>query len=165
MDYIYTKEEKMKLKTVVKHIVDIISKGCVLSSIITIVFGLCLKWSGTLSEAGLKLTDYFLILLISLLVMGASKVFLIKTLPRLVNWIIHYFSCLMGFYIVFFAGNKINLSAPSAVFSSLILFSLAYLLGLGGYCLYAIFSKKTKTDTPKSAPEVPEYTPLYRDED
>lgn len=136
----------------------ILAQGCIICTAITVAFCLFIKFSHTLSEAAMTLTQYLIILLFSLLVAGANQLFRLRVLPLFAKLSVHCAALCLAFCAVFIGFSKITVSSPSVVFVVIFVFVLAYAVIAGAILgVRRLLGSKKQADTPEKP-----YHPLYK---
>lgn len=106
----------MKLK-------NFLLNSCALSVAITSVFFLFAKISAPQITPAIQIGKYFLILLFSLVIVGAALLFSVKRLNKLIALFIHYAVSLAAFLLTFLSFND---SRPMRTMIMVVFFTLLY---------------------------------------
>ena len=105
----------------------------------------------------ITLGQFALFLLFSLLLAGASFLFLLS-LHKALCLLIHFTVCGIAFFALFMLAGKFAFGSPSAVFIAMLLYTVLYAVGLGIYLLVRLIARfLSKKDAPKTQKEAPVY--------
>ena len=146
-----------------KTLKNVFSRGGIYCMVITILYALILFIANQEQYASITLAQYISVVLFSLLLSSASLLFDIKSLPKIVVWILHYLSCSISFLVVFLAFGNIKIDNPSQILFVYLGFSLVYAALEGGKVgieiLLRHLSHNSKREKEKSEKD---YVPLYK---
>jgi len=103
------------------------------------------------------LGQFALFLLFSLLLAGASFLFLLP-IHKALCLLVHFAACGVAFFALFMLAGKFAFESPSAVFIAMMLYTVLYAVGLGVYLLARLIARLiSKKDAPKAKKEAPVY--------
>ena len=146
----------MKLKTLIASLVGRACAICVGISLLFFTVAQIASYVRMDGELGISFSQYLLFVLFSLVLAGASYIFRLP-LPRVLNLLIHYASCLLSFFVTFLAAGKLVKLTPSACLVFAVIFTLLYALVFGVYLLvrklFRISPKSEKSDRKTKAEE------------
>lgn len=123
----------MKIKSVIYTLVGRACAICVGTSLLFFTVAQIASYIRMDGELGISFSQYLLFLLFSFVLAGASYLFRLP-LPRAVNLLIHYASCLLSFFITFIAAGKLVRVTASAILVFAMIFTLLYAV-VFGICL------------------------------
>ena len=102
---------------------NLLLNSCALSVLITSVFFLFAKISAPEIIPAIQIGKYFLVLLFSLVIVGATLLFSIKRLNKLIALLIHYAISLVAFLLTFISFDE---SRPMRTLIFIVFFTLLY---------------------------------------
>ena len=146
-----------------KTLKNVFSRGSIYCMVITILYTLILFIANQEQYASITLAQYISVVLFSLLLSSASLLFDIKSLPKIVVWILHYLFCSVSFLVVFIAFGNIKIDNPSQILFIYLGFSLLYAaiegmkIGIAILAHHLLHNDKIKKEKAEK-----EYTPLYK---
>lgn len=102
---------------------NLLLNSCALSVVITSVFFLFAKISAPEIIPAIQIGKYFLILLFSFVIIGATLLFSVKKLNKIIALLIHYAVSLVAFLLTFISFNE---SRPMRTLVFVVFFTLLY---------------------------------------
>lgn len=121
--------------------------------VISLMFFLFAKLSH-LESLEISFGRYFLIFAFSLVISASEYIFVVKKIPVIFQYLIHYAVLCISFFFVFMSvrdSSGISEFSAATVFASVIIFSAVYFLILGCVILYKKTISKTRTKKQKPA--------------
>ena len=131
----------MTVKTLVKKA---LISSCVIFTVITAVYMLILQIiTITDTSAAIESSRVLLFFVFSILLAIANAILAIKQIHTAIRYMIHYFICVIGFWVCFCIPNKMT---ASTIFVGIVFFTVGYAIIMP---LIAFFKRRlTKAKTP-----------------
>ncbi len=151
-----------------ESITKFLYKGTAYTAAISLLFFLFVKILGAATPQ-ISFSRYMIILSFGMIVSAAEFIFLIKDVPRPLQYLIHYLVLAISFFVVFLtirnSGGSFRFKA-SSIFAGLVIFSCFYFLIFGAVLLFKkiiLKNDKKQNNTPeKEKNEKVEYAPRFK---
>ena len=140
------------------------SHACMYTVPITMAFYL---FSNMVNEKGLSMTfaRFFTIFAFSLLISSMEYIFSVTSIPKPVQYLLHYLVLCIAFNVVFFTIRKTAsdfVFSAATVFSAVVLFSFAYGIFFLAVFLLRKATDKIKPKSKKNSPKTSEYKSRFK---
>lgn len=122
-----------------------ISEACTICVLLSFFLFLLMEATKGNTQPGMPLSQFGLILLFSLVIALANRLFLLR-LPLIFKLLLHYAATGIGIFTICSAAKKLTFSTPASLFAAVAIFTLLYaVLAMAVLFITHFLKKGTKT--------------------